>query len=63
MTNLEKITKSPEALAKFIYNAVDSVCSHEQCFVANNCHGKGCIECIADWLDKEAEEKDVSTEM
>lgn len=55
-TNFDKVTISPEALAKFIYNAVDLVCSHEQCFIANNCHGKGCIECIADWLKKEAKE-------
>lgn len=55
-TNFDKVTISPEALAKFIYNAVDLVCSHEQCFVANNCHGKGCIECIADWLKQEAKE-------
>jgi len=54
ITNFNNVTASPKVLAKFIYDAIDYVCSHEQCFVANNCHGKGCIECITEWLEQEA---------
>ena len=58
MTNFEKVTKSSEALAKFIDEAIDEVLDGDCPYVRRTCclEHTGCMECIKKWLNEEAEE-------
>ena len=58
MTNFEKITKSSEALAKFIDETIDEVWNGNCPYVRRTCclEHTECMYCIKKWLDKEAED-------
>lgn len=60
MTNFEKITKSPKALAKYIDWAIDEAFGGRCPLIkSGKCeeHLK-CKDCIADWLEQEAKENE-----
>ena len=56
MTNFDRITESPEALAEFIFDT-GMECAPECCPVYEECDpNKDCFLNFLDWLNKEEEE-------
>lgn len=51
MTNFDKITQSPEAVAEFILQILP-FCNLDRCKKFND----SCEKCVVDWLNQEAEE-------
>lgn len=59
-TNFDKVTASPEALAKFIDDKIRHTLDLDECpFVAFKCEeGVECEECITRWLKQEAADEE-----